>query len=155
MAKLNIAASVTSEKPEPTLATKSAKDRLQEFVKEETKMVKGRFRCFETPGQTCHIQIRKYKDVPMFDKWMVDEGIYEVPLYVARHLNGIDATATSLNGKINSCAYPIHGFKSENDQLAPSQEALIPGMGPSYVPLNNNAKYQRRYGFESMEFNVG
>jgi hypothetical protein len=155
MAKLNIAESVTAEKSFVAEPTKSSKDRLQRLIEEETKMVKGRFRCFENPGSLCRIQIRKYKEVPMFDKWMADEGVYEIPLYVARHLNGIDACAEALNGKINSCAYPVHGFKSENDILPASQDRYVEGLGPSYVPLNSNAKYVRRYGFESMEFNVG
>ncbi len=155
MAKLNIAESVTAERSVAVGANISTKDRLQKLIQEETKMVKGRFRCFENPGSSCRIQIRKYKEVPMFDKWMIDEGVYEIPLYVARHLNGVDACAEALNGKINSCAYPVHGFKSENDILPASQEAMVPGQGPSYVPLNSNAKYIRRYGFESMEFNIG
>lgn len=154
MGKLNIAESVTSEKSIKIEPEKSSKDRLEKLIQEETKIVKGRFRCFDNPDSLCRIQVRKYKNVPMFDKWMADGGIYEVPLYVARHLNGIDACAQALNGKINSCAYPVHGFKSENDVLPPSQEALVPGQGPSYVPLNSNAKYIRRYGFESMEFNI-
>ena len=155
MAKLNIAASVINDKPENRESTTANKDRLQKLVEEERKLVKGKFRCYETPGSSHRIQIRKYKELPMFDKWMIDEGVYEVPLYVARHLNGMDACATSLNGKINSCAYPIHGFKSENDVLPASEEVLIPGAGPTYVPLNKNVKYVRRFGFESMEFNVG
>lgn len=137
------------------MADSSAKDKLNRMVEEESKLVKGRFRCFDNPGSSCRIQIRKYKELPMFDKWMLDEGVYEIPLYVARHLNGIDACATAINGKINSCSYPVHGFKTENDILPQSQEVYLPGTGPTYVPLNNNAKYVRRYGFESMEFNIG
>lgn len=127
------------------------KEKLRKFVEEETKMVKGRFRCFETPGMTTRIQMKKYKDVPMFDKIMTDNEVYEVPLYVARHLNGIDATATAIDGKINSCSVVQHGFSMSNpNDLRP---AYSDGHGIP-VPLIVPAKYIRRYGFESLEFSA-
>ena len=163
MKNLNIAASVTSEKPSKITTdisdapkdtrTSSNSDKLQSFIEEETKTVKGRFRCFDNPGSSVRIQVRKYKGVPMFDKTMIDEGTYDIPLYVARHLNGIDATATHINGKINSCSYPIHGFKSENNNLPASYETLGP-TGPTLAPVDNIVKRVRRYGFESLEFSV-
>lgn len=130
--------------------------RLQRLIKEESKIVKGRFRCFDSPGSRQRIQVRKYKEVPMFDKWMTDGEAYEIPLYVARHLNGIDAVAEGLNGKIGSCSYPIHGFKWETNRPMPhSQE----GLGPNNefgipIPLTNVAKRVRRFGFESLEFGL-
>ena len=163
MKNLNIAASVTTEKPIKIIADgvgapddarlKSNKDKLQSFIEEETKMVKGRFRCFDNPGSSVRIQVRKYKGVQMFDKTMIDEGTYEIPLYVARHLNGIDATATHINGKVNTCSYPIHGFKSVGDNLPASYEVAGPD-GPKLAPVDNIVKRVRRYGFESLEFSV-
>lgn len=164
MKNLNIAASVTSEK-QPKIITEvsdspkderklSNSDKLQKFIEEETKMVKGRFRCFDNPGSAVRIQVRKYKGVPMFDKTMIDEGTYEVPLYVARHLNGVDATATHINGQVNTCSYPIHGFKSVDGNLAPSQEVMGPD-GVMLAPKEHIAKRVRRYGFESLEYSVG
>lgn len=163
MKNLNIAGSVTPKEPTKIITdasdapqenrTVSNSERLQKFIEEETKMVKGRFRCFDNPGSSVRIQVRKYKGVPMFDKTMIDEGTYDIPLYVARHLNGIDATATSVNGKINSCSYPVHGFKSENNQLTPSYEGMGPD-GPMLMPTEHIAKRVRRYGFESLEFSV-
>ena len=158
MAQLKgIAESVTPsnkiEVVQETSEVKAKNDKLQRFIDEETKMVKGRFRCFDNPGSSVRIQVRKYKNVPMFDKWMIDEGTYEVPLYIARHLNGIDATATHINGKVNSCSYPIHGFKSVDGNLAASQEIHGPD-GPKLIPTDNIVKRVRRYGFESMEFNI-
>lgn len=163
MKNLNIAASVTADKPtkiitdgvgapEVTRLT-SNKDKLQAFIQEETKMVKGRFRCFDNPGSSVRIQVRKYKGVQMFDKTMIDEGTYEIPLYVARHLNGIDATATFINGKVNTCSYPVHGFKSDGNNLPASYETVGPD-GLTLAPLDNIAKRVRRYGFESLEFSV-
>ena len=163
MKNLNIAASVTTDKP-PKISTdisdapkdmvsSSNSEKLQRFINEETKTVKGRFRCFDNPGSSVRIQVRKYKGVPMFDKTMIDEGTYEIPLYVARHLNGIDATATHINGKVNTCSYPIHGFKSSGDHLPPSYE--VPGPeGVMLAPVDNIVKRVRRYGFESLEFSV-
>jgi hypothetical protein len=156
MKNLNIAESVTVEKPIHVKDDKSGsnKDRLKKFVEEESVLVKGRFRCYETPGSTQRIQQRKYKEVPMFDKYMTDGQVYEVPLWVARWLNGIDVTAHSLNGKINSCSYPVHGFKMGNpNDFRPSQE-IAGNEGPMLVPMDNIVKRERRYGFESLEFSV-
>ena len=163
MKNLNIAASVTPEKPVNIItdtedAPKDArivsnKEKLQKFIEEETKLVKGRFRCFDNPGSSVRIQVRKYKGVQMIDKTMIDEGTYEIPLYVARHLNGIDATATAINGKVNSCSYPIHGFSMKGDQMVQATPAHGP-MGETLVPVENVVKRVRRYGFESLEFSV-
>ena len=134
MANLNVKGSIVPKEGSIPLrdpdVLKSAKDKLQAFIKEDTVMVKNRFRCFDNPGSSVRIQIKKYKDVPMFDKTMIDEGTYEIPLYVARHLNGIDATTTNINGKIHSCSYPVHGFKTDGMQLAESYEGLGPD-GPT------------------------
>lgn len=137
------------ENPKPA----HSNDKLARFIEEESKMVKGRFRCFENPGSSARIQIRKYKGIPMFDKWMWDGEAYDVPLYVARHLNGIDATATHINGKVNSCSYPIHGFLSVDNNLVQGQDSMIEG-GATVVPKENIVKRVRRYGFESLEFSV-
>jgi len=156
MKNLNIAESVVTEKPPIHKEDKheSNKDRLRRFVEEESKMVKGRFKCYETPGSRQRIQQRKYKELPMFDKWMTDGEVYEVPLWVARWLNGIDVTAHALNGKINSCSYPVHGFKMGNpNDLKPSHE-VAGESGPSLVPIDNIVKRERRYGFESLEFSI-
>ncbi len=157
MKTLNIAESVTVDKPMPAKEeekTVSNRDRLQKFIQEEKKLVKGRFRCYETPGSRQKIQQRKYKELPMFEKWMTDGETYEVPLWVARWLNGIDVTAHAINGKINSCSYPIHGFQMAHaNDLRPGEEAVCEG-GITVVPKENIVKRERRYGFESLEFSV-
>jgi len=163
MKNLNIAASVTTDKPSKisTDISDAPKDtrissnseKLQKFIEEETKVVRGRFRCFDNPGSSVRIQVRKYKGVQMFDKTMIDEGTYDVPLYVARHLNGIDATATHINGKVNTCSYPIHGFKAAGEQLPASHEVQGPD-GVMLAPIDNIVKRVRRYGFESLEYSI-
>lgn len=131
-------------------------DRLKKLIAEETRLVKGRFRCFETPGAAQTVCCKKYKNVPMFKKEMVDGGTYEIPLFVARFLNGIDAVARDVNGEVGSCSYPIHGFKWDKSGSVPTS-ALGSGPGGEMgipVPLIGVAKRVRRYGFESLEFGI-
>lgn len=125
-------------------------DLLKKFIDEETKLVKGKFRNVEVPGGSQRIQIKKYPGVPMFDKVMEDGHIYEIPLYVARHLNGVDVTAKQINGKIHTCEYPIHGFKWEEGKPMPTcfEDRGIP------VPIIAPTKWNRRYAFESLEFDL-
>lgn len=129
-------------------------DRYQKLLKEETKKVKGRFRCYETPGGNLRVQQRKFKEEPMFDKTMMDGEVYEVPLYVARYLNGMDGGAHAVNGKIGSCSYPVHGFKwNSNGPMPTSGEGTGPSGEPGIpVPLIGVAKRVQRFGFESLEF---
>ena len=134
----------------PKSTKELAKEALNKFIAEETKMVKGRFRCFETAGASQRIQVRKYPGVPMFDKVMTDGEMYDVPLYVARHLNGIDVTARAVDGKIYTCSYPVHGFKYQGDMPPPSGL----GDGGIPVPLVGVSKRIRRFGFESLEFDA-
>lgn len=124
---------------------------LDKFKEEETKLVKGRFRNHECPNSTQVIQCLKYKGVPMFSKAMTDGEMYEVPLWVARWLNGVDVTAAACGGKINSCAYPTHGFKWDPGQPAPASASGADGIA---VPIVGIKKWNRRFSFESLEFDV-
>jgi hypothetical protein len=137
---------------------------LKKFMDEETKMVKGIFRCYETPGAREKISVKKYPTkadmlrrnqeggVEPFEMWMSDGQTYEVPLYVARFLNGTDKTAASVNGKINTCAYPVHGFTWDNGNQSGPQSQI--GMDGTPVPVLGPSQWKRRYGFESLEFNA-
>ena len=114
------------------------KRRLEKLKQEEMRMVRGTFRCYDAPGAPVRLCVKKYKDTPVFDKTLVDGQEYEIPLYVARHLNGIDKTAAEIpNGKINSCAYPIHAY----------------AINQAGVPLINVGQYRSRFGFMSADFN--
>lgn len=133
----------------------AAKAKLNEFIKEETRVVKGIFQCFETPGASVEIYVKKYPGIAPFRKVMNDGEAYEVPLYVARHLNGTDVTAGALgdasnkNPNIGSCSYPVHGFIWKPGEEAPrnhSGDAGIP------VPIVGVAKRVKRFGFQSLEF---
>lgn len=120
---------ITSRKDE-------AKKRLKKLQDEETQMVKGRFIFHECPGGSTRITCKKFKDVPTFDQVMEDNKVYEVPLYVARHLNGMDRAAEALNGLINSCAYPIHKH-AQDSQGAPRIDV---------------GQWRRRFSFQSLDF---
>ena len=149
---INEAPAITKTKKE------LAQEKLLQLIKEETRMVKGMFQCFETPGATIKIDIRKFPEkqpygVPAFSKTMTDGYTYEVPLYVARHLNGIDATAGACsdhpNPNIGTCSYPVHGFLWQQGQPMPNAGQDVKGVP---VPLIGIAKRVKRFGFQSMEF---
>jgi hypothetical protein len=136
--ELNIAASVTPiEVPTISKDRKAlAKEKLDKYMKEEMRLVKGIFQFFECPGMGAKIIVKKYKELPMFEKEMTDGQEYEIPLYVARHLNGIDVTAEAIGGKLGTCGYKI-------------SEHLMDRNGTPIVVAN---KSKRRFGFQSMEF---
>ena len=149
------AVDVSEEKEEVKTFTisKSKKELLMEklkpFMDEEAyKIVKGRFKNYECPGAAATITCQKYPGVPVFKKNMTDDNIYEIPLYVARFLNGIDITAPCR--RIDTCSYAIHGFKWEKDENAPPS---IDG-GDKMIPALHVAKRVRRYGFESLAFDT-
>lgn len=158
---LNIAASVTSavEVPHVSQSTREiAKKKIQELMKEEMKIVKGIFKCFETPGASVKIIVKKYPGTQPFSKMMTDGETYEVPLYVARHLNGVDITAGALsdlrerNTKIGTCSYPVHGFRWDRGST-PSVgiDSHVEG-NATIVPTSGVVKRIQRYGFQSTQF---
>lgn len=159
--KLNIADNVTPiSAPHISKSQKEhAAEVLQRMLKEETQIVKGIFQCFETPGATVKISLKKYpeKFTPMFDKTMTDGMQYEVPLYVARHLNGIDATVGAAqdpslprNTFIGTCSYPKHGFVLPGKGAEPQFGQV--GAGGVPVPIVGIVKRVKRFGFQSLEF---
>jgi hypothetical protein len=150
----------TGESPHVTKSIKElGKEKLKELIKEETRTVKGIFQCFETPGASVKITCRKYPGVQPFEKTMTDGETYEVPLYVARHLNGTDASAGAIlpnelrNTNIGSCSYPVHGFKWSGPQAPQSVMGDVPGHASGIpVPMVGIAKRVKRFGFQSLEF---
>ncbi len=113
------------------------REKLEKFMKEESRMVRGIFKCYECPGASAKISVRKYPGQKTTTYVFFDGGEYEIPLWVARHLNGIDATAESLKGKLHSCGVPVH------------QHHIDPKTGFSSVEVGS---VRRRYGFQSMDF---
>jgi hypothetical protein len=129
-----------------------AKAKIKKLIEEETKLVEGKFRNFETPGGSTRIQIRKYPNIPMFDRVMIDGERYKIPLYAARHLNGVDRSAEGSGKKINTCSFPVHGFNWDPSKPMPRSTEDAQGIP---VPLIGIEKWTRRYGFESLEFDIG
>jgi len=101
-------------------------DKVRRMWKEESRLVKGIFRCREPEGGSVTFPFKKYK----WDqtKWytMFDGESYEVPLAVARHLN-------------KNCNYPIHSHV----------------LGPDGNPtVDTKGKMKSRMNFESTEFAI-
>ncbi len=150
-----------------------ANKKLKEFMAEESRPVKGIFQCFENPGGTQKITYKKYPTpaemrkrggdggLEPFAKVMTDGNEYEIPLYVARFLNGTDVTAGALgdmkgNIVIGSCSYGVHGFKYQGNTPGSSNLGFGPdGQTGIPVPMTAVTKRVRRYGFQSLEFAHG
>lgn len=130
----------------------SNKEKLERIMAEDTRIIKGRFYNMDFPGSSQRFQMRKYPNIKPFDKILTDGEVYEIPIYVARWMNGVDKSSEHGSGKIiHSCAYPTHGFKWNEGEGAPLSrdgDAGIP------VPIIGVAKWNKRFRFESMEFDI-
>ena len=175
--RIDISGSVTpsSEVPHITQSRKElANKKLKELMAEEGKLVRGVFQMFENPGGTQKVSYKKYPTpaemrkrggeggLEPFSKVMTDGCEYEIPLYVARFLNGTDVMAGALSDEkrsssiIGTCSYGISGFKYAGDALPPSQLGFGPnGEGGIPVPIVGVTKRVKRYGFQSLEFSAG
>lgn len=109
---------------------------LKRMWKDESRIVKGRFLCFEPIGGSVTFVFRKYPWDQATEYTFIDDKEYDIPLAVARHLNGIDITAKKIDGKIHTCSYPVHQYKKQKD---------------SDVPAPDIGKYTRRFAFQTLE----
>lgn len=116
---------------------RAGKERLQKLMAEESRLVRGVFKSYECPGASATISVRKYPGQHTQTYTFIDGREYEIPLWVARHLNGIDASASELKGKINSCGVPVHSHH------------IDARTGMSSIEVGT---IRRRYGFQSMDF---
>jgi hypothetical protein len=85
------------------------------------------------------IIVKKYKEIPVFEKEMVDGQEYEIPLFVANHLNGIDITAEAIGGKLGTCSYALSSYL----------------MDKNGTPIVTAEKRKHRFGFLSLNFQNG
>ena len=86
-------------------------------------MVKGIIHYYKVPGGSMGFNVKKYKGDKVARYDMVDEGVYTIPLGVAKHLNQ--------NGN-----YPIHQhLKDENGNVSMRVGQKV-----------------NRFGFQSLEF---
>lgn len=89
----------------------------------DSEMVKGIFHFYEVPGGSMSFNFKKYKGDKVERYDMVDEGVYTIPLGVAKHLNQ--------NGN-----YPIHQhLKDESGNVSMKIGQKV-----------------NRFGFQSLEF---
>ena len=115
--------------------------KLRALQSEELKKVRGVFRNYEQPGGTESVYIKKFKDVPAFNQVMMDGGEYEIPLYVARFLNGYDYAAPEGHRKVNSCSYPVA-------QMIMTDVGAVSRENKAGEVLSEPLRWHRRVGFE-------
>lgn len=101
-------------------------DKARAMWKEESRLVKGIFRCHEPSGGSVQFSFRKYKWDPTRKYTMRDGEVYEVPLSVARHLN-------------QNCNYAVHSH-------------ILGADGRPTV--DRGGKMRSRMNFESTEFSL-
>lgn len=101
-------------------------DRIKEQQREESRIVKGRFQCFQPVGGSVSFSFKKYKDDPVTTYNMKDGEIYEIPLSVARHLN-------------QNCKYPINTL-AMNDNGTQRVDAGRWVSRVSFTPLEFDAQ---------------
>jgi hypothetical protein len=77
----------TATKEKKVEAPAVAEDPVRALWKEESRMVKGIFRCHEPRGGCVTFSFKKFKWDPVKSYTMYDGMEYEIPLSVARHLN--------------------------------------------------------------------
>lgn len=105
-------------------STSVAHDPIYLQWKEESRLVKGIFRCHEPRGGSVTFSFKKYKWDPMKRYTLFDGNEYELPLSVARHLN-------------QNCNYYVHQHILDKD-------------GRPIV--DQQGKKRSRMNFESLEF---
>ena len=135
---LNIKDSVTVDHMAPTISKdrkQLAKEKLEKYMKEELVKVKGVFQFFECPGMGAKITVKKYPG-HIFEQTLKDGEEYEIPLYVARFLNGIDVTAEAIGGKLGTCSYSVSSYL----------------MDANGIPIISNNTRKKRFGFNSIQF---
>lgn len=146
--KLDIQSSITPAVTVPAITKdrkQLGKEKLEKYMTEELRPVRGIFQFFENPGGSEKVTVRKYAG-HMFEKFMKDGEEYEIPLYVARFLNGIDVTAEAIGGKLGTCGYNVKQYPTT--AVGVGRSGLLDASGnPMLVD-----KHKRRFGFQSMEF---
>lgn len=117
----------------------AAQKELQTFIEQECKPVKGIFKNYECSGAVAKITQHKYPGQKPFEMIMMDGEEYEIPLWVARWLNGTDITAKACGGKIGSCSYAQHEYSVDR---------------MTGKPVQTVSHRKQRYGFQALDFVV-
>ena len=109
----------TKEKPRRSISAKA----MEAMRKKDNKLVKGIFRCFESPGSTLTFSHKKYAGDDVQQYTMTDGDTYDIPIMVAKHLN-------------NNCCYDRHAH-------------VLDANGKPSIGVGRKV---HRYTFESLEF---
>jgi hypothetical protein len=79
--------SIEKKVPLNELQKKEAKEKLNKQYKEESKLVKGIFKNIEAPGAGVEFPFIKIPHDPIRYYRFEDNKEYEIPLYLAKHIN--------------------------------------------------------------------
>ncbi len=72
-------------------------DSIEAMTAETDRMVKGKFKNLEAPGQPGFVAGLFYRGMPYWQKWFDDGEEAEIPLSIARHIN-------------ENTKYPVQGY---------------------------------------------
>jgi len=86
---MNFITDISLENKTPISKSKKeeVKDKLENNYKEESVLVKGIFKNLEVPNGELEFSYRKYPQDPLRMYKFQDGKEYEIPLYLARHIN--------------------------------------------------------------------
>jgi len=144
-----IAESSMVEIKESSITPRDSKVLMEMLREKDMKLVKGTFRNLECPGAEQLVHVKKYPGQP-YSKILKDGQRYEIPYYVASHLNGNDRVAEKIGGKVHSCQKVVNSYKiPEGAMFAGSIDD-----DTSPKPIPTPTTWTRRYSFDSLEFDM-
>ena len=153
MSKLESKVNAVVEAPlvgikESSITPRDSKILMDMLKEKDMRMVKGTFRNLECPGAEQLVHIKKYPGVA-YRKILRDGQRYEIPYYVASHLNGNDRVAEKIGGQVHSCQKVVNSYKiPEGAMFAGSID------DDAAKPIPTPTTWSRRYSFDSLEFDM-
>lgn len=129
-------------KKKKELARKEHELKLAKQYEKDSNKVRGKFKFHEVPGGTLRFSFKMYPQEKTKYYELVDEGIYSIPLNVAKHLNTsgkikIHTHKTNKNGKPHIEVGRIISRYSFNslDFLDVSDPDVVQAIGPSNIEV--------------------
>lgn len=154
MSKLESKVNTVVEAPiteikEASITPKDSKTLMNMLREKDIRLVKGTFRNLECPGADQLVHVKKYPG-EAYRKILKDGQRYEIPYYVASHLNGNDRVAEKIGGQIHSCQKVVNSYKiPEGSMFAGSLDDH-----ETAKPIPTPTTWTRRYSFDSLEFDM-
>ena len=144
-----IAESSMVEIKESSITPRDSKILMEMLREKDMRLVKGTFRNIECPGADQLVHVKKYPG-QAYRRVLKDGQRYEIPYYVASHLNGNDRVAEKIGGQIHSCQKVTNSYKiPEGAMFAGSIDD-----DTSPKPIPTPTTWTRRYSFDSLEFDM-